>query len=259
MLKVLMNGRSGLNSNQNRLDMISNNIANVETNGYKRADVSFQDTFYDALDKRLGLPMTGTEEERKNSISGSGSKTGAIVRDYNQGIISETLREDDIAIEGKGYFKLKDNNGDKVYYTRDGSFNIDKNGNFVHSSGMVLDIENFDSSKVKRPIQIDGEGNISSGDNSIGKISLYDFVDRESMVPSGDNLFTISDNNSQNVSKVEDSSEYRVKQGFLEKSNVDIARELTDMMVTQRAFELNSRSIKAADEMWQIANNLRGR
>jgi flagellar basal-body rod protein FlgG len=257
MLKVLYNGRSGLNANQNRLDAISNNLANTETSGYKRVDVSFQDVFYEKMDQRLGLPLTGGEEERKNLISGSGSRADKVVRDYTQGLVVATDREEDFAIQGKGYFKLKDKDGN-AFYTRDGEFSIDRDGYFIHSSGNALDTD-YDPSKVKKPIKIDEQGNIFSDGNFIGEIKLYDFVDRESMLAAGNNLYKAQVGKEANIVLVEDKGDFTLKQGFLERSNVDMTRELTDMMITQRAFELNSRSIKAADEMWQMANNLRGR
>lgn len=247
MLKVLWNGRSGLYSNQNRLDMISNNLSNVDTNGYKRVDVNFEDIVYNKMD-RLGLPVTSSERDKL--IQGSGSKGESIVRDTKQGLLQETGKESDIAIIGPGYFRLKDAEGN-YFYSRDGAFSIDKDGNFVHTSGYLLDIDGYDAKNLNRPISIDEKGNLYSGDKIIGKINLYDFTDKDNMVSLSQNLFQSTE---------EPKPVYGIlKQGFVEKSNVDISKELTDMLVTQRAFELNSQSIKSADEMWQIANNLRSK
>lgn len=257
MIKVLYNGRSGLSANQNRLDAISNNLANTETSGYKRIDVSFQDVFYEKMDQKLGLPLTGDAEDRKNLISGTGARADKVVRDYTQGLVVATDRDEDLAIQGKGYFRLKDQDGN-IFYTRDGEFSIDRGGNFIHSSGNALDTD-YDPSKVKKPIKIDEQGNLFSDGVLIGEIKLYDFVDRESMLASGDNLYRVQEGKEANVVLVESKGDFTLKQGFLERSNVEMTRELTEMMITQRAFELNSRSIQAADQMWQIANNLRGK
>lgn len=247
MLKSLWNGSAGLYSNQNRLDMIANNISNVNTNGYKKNDVSFEDIMYEKLD-RIGVPITSNN--RSKLLQGSGSRAETIVRDFNQGFIKQTGKSTDIAINGKGFFRVKDSNGN-YFYTRDGSFNIDKDGNFIHSSGYILDIENYTPIDYNNQINIDTEGNIYSNGDVVGKINLYDFVNRDELISCGENLFR------SNIEPQVVNSE--IKQGFIEKSNVDLSKELTDMLLTQRAFEINSRTIKSSDEMWQIANNLRNK
>jgi flagellar basal-body rod protein FlgG len=247
MLKTLWNSRSGLNSNQNRIDAISNNIANVETTGYKRIDVAFQDIFSENMN-RLGLPVT--TQNIDSLLLGSGSKADKLVKNNQQGNLKETGRQTDIAIDGSGYFKLLDQEGNP-FYTRDGSFDIDSDGNFVHSSGMNLVIEGFNISALSSSISINANGEITSEKGIVGRIAIFDFQDKEGMTPVGNNLFK--------GSAMQQESEGIIKQGYLEESNVDIAKELTDMMITQRAFELNSRTVKAADDMWQIANNLRSK
>lgn len=252
MLRALWNSRSGLASNQNRIDIISNNIANVNTNGYKRLDVSFQDLINYNMN-RLGLPVTA--EDKQSLLQGMGSKADTIVSNSTQGFLMQTGREEDLAIEGNGYFKMyggQDVDGnDKYYYTRDGAFSIDKDGNLVNSSGYILEVDGLTPPQsMKKPLSIDEAGNITSEGKSIGKINIYDFVDRESLVSVGNNMF-------EGTGEIQ--VEPKIKQGFIEASNVDLSKELTDMIVTQRAFELNSKSIKSADEMWQIANNLRSR
>lgn len=252
MLKALWNSRSGLASNQNRIDMISNNIANVNTTGYKRVDVSFQDLFNDNMN-RLGLPVTA--KDKQSLLQGMGSKADTIVSNSSQGTIMQTGREEDLAIEGNGYFRVyggQDADGnDKYYYTRDGAFCIDNSGNLVNSSGYILEVDGLTPPQnIKKPLSIDEDGNITSEGNPIGKINIYDFVDRESLVSVGNSMF-------EGTGEIE--VQPKIKQGFIEASNVDLSKELTDMIITQRAFELNSKSVKTADEMWQLANNLRGR
>jgi flagellar basal-body rod protein FlgG len=252
MLKALWNSRAGLTANQNRVDIISNNIANVTTNGYKRLDVSFQDMFNDNMN-RLGLPVTANDKQ--SLLQGMGSKAETIVSNSSQGTLMKTGREEDLAIEGNGFFRLyggQDIDGnDKYYYTRDGVFNIDSNGNLANSSGNILEVEgSAPPQNIKKPLLIDETGNIMVDGKSAGKINLYDFVDRESLVSVGNNMF-------EGTGEIQVSP--KIKQGSVEASNVDLSKELTDMMVTQRAFDLNSKSIKSADDMWQIANNLRSR
>lgn len=252
MLKALWNSRSGLASNQNRIDIISNNISNVNTNGYKKLDVSFQDMINDNMD-RLGLPVTA--KNRQSLLQGMGSKADTLVGNYTQGMLIQTGKEEDLAIDGNGYFRLyggQDMDGnDRYYYTRDGAFNLDNEGNLVNSSGYVLEVEGLTPPQnLSKPLLVDEEGNITSNGESIGKINIYDFVDRENLVSVGNSMF-------EGTGEIQVTP--KVKQGFIEASNVDLSKELTDMIITQRAFELNSKSIKSADEMWQIANNLRSR
>lgn len=252
MLRALWNSRSGLESNQNRIDIISNNIANANTNGYKRLDVSFQDLVNSNMD-RLGLPVTA--ENREALLQGAGSKADTTVGNYTQGILIQTGREEDLAIDGHGYFRLyggldMDGN-EKYYYTRDGAFSLDKEGNIVNSSGYILEIDGLTPPhNIKPGFSIDEAGNVFSEGKNVGKISIYDFADRDGLMAVGGNMF-------EGTGETLVGS--KTRQGFVEGSNVDISKELTDMIITQRAFELNSKSIKSADEMWQIANNLRSR
>lgn len=252
MLRVLWNGKSGLISNQNRIDALSNNIANVDTNGYKRVDVTFLDVLNESID-RLGVPITS--DNRENLSVGSGTKGEFIVRDFSQGILKETGRKTDLAIEGEGYFRLKDNEG-RYFYSRDGAFKIDADGNFVHSSGLVLDIENYNNNLSENDkFRISYDGNIykiyDDEEEYVGKINLYKIIGQDSLISKGENVYS--------AENVEVLDKFNVRQGFLESSNADITKELTNMLVTQRAFELSARTVKSADEMWQIANNLRGR
>lgn len=249
MLKVLWNGRSGLAANQSRLDLISNNIANVSTNGYKRLDTSFED-IYNANMRRLGLPVTNDTE---NLTNGSGVKAEKTVSNFKQGILQKTDRESDLAIDGSGFFKLVDSSGN-FYYTRDGSFTVDPSGNFIHSSGLMLSISDYSPEKLKSAFSVDSQGNLYSDNNKIGKIDLSDFTSKDTLVASGQSLFQYT-GNEEDIK----TSNANLVQGFTEGSNVDIATEMTDMLITQRAFELNSKSVQAADQMWQIANNLRSK
>ncbi|KRQ87036.1 Flagellar basal-body rod protein FlgG [Caloramator mitchellensis] len=252
MLKVMWNGRSGLYSSQNRIDVISNNIANIDTNGYKRLDVAFSDIFNESLD-RLGTPITNND--KSNLTVGSGVRGEELIRNFSQGLIKETGNKTDVAIVGEGYFKVKDGDGN-YFYTRDGAFNIDANGNFVHSSGLFLEIENYNNNlSINDNFIIKSNGDVynlvDGSEELVGKINVYEIIGQDSLKQKGENLFAADNAN------IKEST--NLKQGYLEKSNVDIAKELTDMLVTQRAFELNSRTVKTADDMWQIANNIRGK
>lgn len=253
MLRTLWNGRAGLQSNQNRMDIISNNMSNVNTTGYKRLDVSFQDLVYEKIASN-GIPITA--EEKEGLDIGTGSRGDRIVRDMKQGIAIKTDRDEDLAIQGKGFFRLlsADQDGNSQYlYTRDGAFHLSVEGDkkyLVHSSGYRLDVEGLNPEDMKGKITVKSTGEVYSEEKLIGKIKIYDFKSNDGLTAIGQNLFT-----GEGAIEIEGN----IMQGYLENSNVDMAKELTDMMITQRAFELNSKSIKSADEMWQITNNLRGR
>jgi len=240
---------------QEKLDSISNNLANVNTEGYKRVDVSFKDLVYETL-KRDGYPTTGKQAE---PLNGTGVRASGWLRDNGQGSLQETGLNTDLAIDGEGYFRVTLADGSKAY-TRSGSFTIDSSGTLVDKNGNRLDVE-YSGEKVsfdKGNFSVDKAGSITLNENgkltNVGKINLHNFVGQDTMASVGESLYvpkagaqgyTVTDSN--------------INQGYVEASNVDIAREMTDMIVTQRAFELGSRGLKTADEMWGIANNLRAR
>jgi flagellar basal-body rod protein FlgG len=258
MIKSLYNGRAGLTANQSKLDAISNNISNISTTGYKKIDVAFEDIYNEKINKR-GLPVTNTDPDALSR--GSGSKADTIVRTFTEGTPIETNRQTDIAISGAGYFKLKDDNGN-IFYTRDGNFNVenytDQQGivhpRLVHNTGLLLTDElnfpdGFDGS-----LSISADGTIASKGEYLGTLSIYDFTSRDSLVSQGNSLFS-----SINGDLKLNTSQFALKQGYLEGSNVELTDELTDMMITQRVYQMNSKTLDTANDMWKMANNLTGR
>jgi flagellar basal-body rod protein FlgG len=262
MLRVLWNGKSAMIANQDKLDSISNNMSNVSTDGYKRIDVSFKDLVYETLD-RNGYPNTANEGKQDQAFTGSGVRTSGWIRDTKQGDLVETKKTTDFAIDGSGYFKLNTPSG-QTAYTRSGKFDVDASGNMVDPNGNILSInfkdgysaENVKFTKDNFSVKDDGTLVINSGNviGEVGKIQLYNTMGSSSMKSVGENLYV-----PENGVEVNEVTNADILQGFKEGSNVDIVREMTEMLITQRAFELGSRSIKTADEMWGMANNLRGR
>lgn len=257
MLRTLWTSQSGMNANQERLDAISNNLTNSTTMGYKRVDVGFKDLLTESLDRK-GVPLNN-----KDSAIGTGIKTSEWFRDNSQGMLRETRRTTDIAIDGTGYFRIIAPNGEKSY-TRDGAFAIDGQGRLVDGRGNKLDIEfsqGFSEENVKfnkDNFVIDKSGQIyikQSGNlKNVGEIPRYTATGDKAFISVGDNLFKPAPGSQ--VVKTRDCDLY---QGTLEGSNVDVATEFSDMIVTQRAFELSSRGVKTADEMWGMVNNLRSK
>ena len=255
MLTTLWTSKSGLNANQEKLDVISNNIANVNTTGYKKVNVGFKDLISSSLDE-WGNPLND-----KTATVGSGVKTGNFTKDNSQGGLQTTNQKTDLALDGEGYFKVISSNGTE-YYTRDGSFKLDSYGRLVTANGNILEVQyahgysqnntgltadNFTINK-KGEIFAENNGNFEK----VGEIAVYTAVGNDAFTSVGDNLF--KELNGVQVYRILDADMY---QGYLEASNVDLSQEMTDMIVTQRAFQLSSKGITAADEMWEMINNLR--
>lgn len=262
VLRSIWTGRSAMNAQQQKLDSISNNIANVNTVGYKREDVSFQDLVYESL-KRKGYP---TNDNQNTILNGTGVKAGNWIRDVEQGNLRSTDSKTDFAIDGEGYFRVTLPDGSKGY-ERAGSFNINSNGELVDKSGNRLDIEltedgqNLLSEGVgftndNFSVKEDGEIYLNHNNDSVhyGKINLYSPVSQESLNSIGQNLYTLNQGAQMNGT-----TKANILQGFVEDSNVDVGKELTDMIVAQRAFEMGSRALKTGDEMWGMINNMKGR
>ncbi|GLC32372.1 flagellar basal-body rod protein FlgG [Clostridium omnivorum] len=259
MLRILWNSRAGMNAQQEKLDSISNNLANVNTEGYKKTDVTFSDLVQETLN-RQGYPNT------KGSISstGTGVKASQWIRDGKQGNLLQTGSNTDLAIDGSGYFAVTTADG-TVAYTRNGSFNTDSAGSIVDKNGNRLNITfnpgatNEDRVFTQDNFVVSPEGIVSKrlpGGNTkeVGKIELYNFVGQDSLRSVGENLYV-----PKAGTQMYQNNDYNIEQGFLEGSNVDVASEMTDMIVTQRAFELSSKGLKTADDMWGITNNLRSK
>lgn len=257
MFRIFWNGASGMYAQQEKLDAASNNIVNMNTVGYKRLDVSFSDLMYKNLNE-AEYPVTNG----KSQYSGSGVKTNPWLRDNTDGTPVETDRKTDFAIKGEGYFRVTRPDGSKAY-ERNGEFSADSNGRLVDSDGNILDIEykvNPDSaqfSDINVVLAPDGEIGIKAGNSQtidVGKVNLYKVTGYDSMVSAGNNLFV-----PKNGAQISVVTNPNIQQGFVEGSNVDIATELTDMIVAQRAYEFSSKGLKMGDEMWQLVNSLSGK
>ena len=266
MLRLLWNSRSSMMAQQEKLDTISNNIANVNTNGYKKINANFKDLVYESLDRK-GYPVSSDIEGKSVLQNGTGVKLSEWTRDTTQGSLTDTKLLTDLAIDGTGYFEVTQKDSSKAY-TRAGNFVVDSSGTIVDQKGnrlSIVDDEGNDINKEDGPYKfdknnfhVDSKGIVtikeSNGDLPIGTLKVFNVVGNNSMISVGDNLFM-----PKSDAEILESKDYSIMQGFLELSNVDIATEMTDMLMTQRAFQLSSSALKTADEMWQMANNLRGR
>lgn len=246
--------KQGMSATQNKVDLISGNIANIGTIGYKKLDGEFQTLVTETLD-RQSYPNNS-----KDVYFGTGSKIGTVYRTLNQGNIQLTGDASNFAIDGDGYFRVIREDG-TYGYTRNGDFTIDSLGKMVDINGNVLDITfnqginygNFNFSNQTYSVSSDGIVSLQDG-TVIGSIALYKATGDNGLISINDNLFVPKEG--QIMIKSNDAN---LIQGYVEMSNVNLAEELKDLIVMQRAFQLNGKGISNADEMWSLINNMQGR
>lgn len=264
IIKTLASGASGMRAHQVKLDTIGNNIANVNTTGFKKSRANFADIVRQALGDE-GIP---TENDPRPE-GGSGVRMVSIARIIDQGDLLQTGRDLDLAIEGQGFFKVLPAGGDddKEYYTRDGSFyitSIDDEPVLVNSSGYKLEWDGELDPETYKSFSVDEMGKvwgvkISDGKiEELGTIELHTFTAPGGLLNKGNNLYQATEASGEATSGApgEEGLGY-IRSGYLERSNVDLATEMIGMIEAQRAYAANSRTIQTADEMWDRANNLR--
>lgn len=263
MLNIIANGKSSMNAQQKKLDIISNNIANVGTNGYKKNNIDFQDLLSDTY-KRRGTPINEAREGDGIYTQGTGVRVTDIKKDFSQGMLQESGRKTDFAIDGDGFFQVTLADG-TLGYTRDGNFNIDGLGNLTDSNGNRVTIVDESGKNVNTfggeadfsdgIIRTDLEGRVfiqkNNQESFVGQLAIKDFDGDKALMSVGNNIFIPKDN-----AEAVDARGYKVLNGFIETSNVRLEDEMADMIVTQRAFQVNSTSIKTADQMWGLVNDL---
>jgi flagellar basal-body rod protein FlgG len=258
MPRALWSGASGMVAQQTNVDVIANNIANVNTTGFKRETVNFQDLFYDvqvtpgAKAGNQGMNPTGVQ-------IGNGVKLSSTPRIFTTGNIEVTGGTYDVAIEGDGFFALTLPDGSQAY-TRAGDFRVDADGNLVTPDGYYLEPRiTIPADATQVAIGPTGIVTVLVGNtqSDIGTIQLSRFRNNAGLVGTGRNLFTKTVASGEPTTGNPGDLGYGgLRSGALEKSNVEIVTELVNLIVAQRAFELNSRSISTSDQMLQTANDL---
>ncbi len=251
---------SGMMAQQTRTEVISNNLANVNTPGFKRSRAHFEDLLYQTVQGQqiLGDPDAQTAPAIQ---VGRGTRLAGVQRMHEQGPIEQTGRNLDVAVEGEGFFQLQGPNGDTTY-SRDGSFQISDQGVLVSSNGYTLQPPiRVPSDASEIVVSTTGIVTVRRGQDvqptEIGKIELARFANPSGLLSLGQNLFAPTASSGQPVVGFpNDAGMGRLQQGSLEGSNVEIVQEMVDMITAMRAYEINSKAIKQADEMGQMANNL---
>lgn len=261
MLTGLFTAASGMEGQQRVVDNISNNLANVNTTGFKKRRVNFQDLLYQTL-QRAGT-LTAAESQAPTGIQiGHGTRAISVQPLFTNGGLAETENPLDLAIDGEGFFRIMLPDGAEAY-TRDGSFHLDNTGSIVTSDGYLLDTDaRVDDDVVDIGIAEDGIVSVlRGGENThteIGRIELYNFINPAGLHWRGGNLMTPTDASGDPIPGTPGEEQLGlIRQRFLELSNVQVVEELVNLIVAQRAYEVNSKVIQTTDEMLQEANNLR--
>jgi flagellar basal-body rod protein FlgG len=260
MLDAIYSSLSALHSQQVRLDVTSNNLANVNTGAFKKKRAIFSELVYpQAPDRAYTNPLA---PDRTRITGGFGTYIKQVRSDFVSGDLNQTDRSLDVAIQGLGFFEVEKSDG-SVLYTRHGSLSVNSDGDLVSSTGLRL------SDGIRVPtdataIEIGKDGIVlaSVPDEAqpieLGQIMLANFANAESLETAGDGLFRATDQSGQAYKLIPGESGLgMLQQGFLEASNVDFVEEMVELSMAQRAYQLNARVLQAADEMLAEVNGLR--
>ena len=261
MIKAMRTAASGMYAQQLNVDTIANNLANVNTAGYKKSKVEFQDVLYQRLRAAGSESAAGTNVAVGLDV-GYGVRPVATQRSFTEGTLSQTGNPLDMAIEGNGFFQVVLPDGTSAY-TRDGAFKLSADGQVVTTDGFFVQ-PNITIPSDSDQVSISSDGIISvrvSGDSEpqeVGQIELAKFINPSGLEAIGHNLYIqTSASGSALLGNPTLEGFGRINQGYLEMSNVEIVDEMVNMIVAQRAYEINSKAIKTAEEMTEIANNLK--
>jgi flagellar basal-body rod protein FlgG len=260
MINSLHISKTGMQAQQTQLDVISHNLANVSTSGFKRGNAIFEDLIYQNL-RQVGANTTEQSELPTGLQLGLGVRTVATSRAYTQGSLQQTGNTFDVAINGNGFFQIELPDGNTAY-TRDGTFQVNSQGQVVTSSGYRV-LGGITVPTDARTVTISSDGQVSAvvgntpTPQPIGNIQLAIFVNPPGLEPRGQNLFseTLASGNPTTGTPGTDGFG-QVVQSFLETSNVNVVQELVTMIQTQRAYEMNSKAIQTSDQMLQRLTQL---
>jgi flagellar basal-body rod protein FlgG len=261
MMRAMWSAAAGMNVQTTNMDTISNNLANINTTGFKKATAAFQDLLYQTINT-AGTSTSTTTVYPGNIQVGHGAKLSGMVKDFTTGSLKQTNSQFDMAIEGAGFFSVTLPDG-TLGYTRDGSFTLDQNGNLVDSSGYALNPQiTIPQDALSVTIATDGTVSVtepgSTAPTTVGQITLNNFINPNGLNQIGHNIYTptlASGNPIQGTPGLQGLG--TIQQSNLEVSNVDMASEMVNMIIGQRAYEANSKTIQTADQMLQLVTSLK--
>lgn len=261
MLRSLFIAATGMEAQKLNIDVIANNLANVNTVGFKKSRADFQELFYQDL-KTPGATSAEGSEIPSGIQMGLGVRPVAVQKNFLQGDFANTGNSLDLVIEGDGFFQIMMPDG-TLAYSRSGAFKLDSEGRIVNSDGYPLEPSiTIPTDTINITVGSDGKITVlqagSATPSEIGQIELARFINPGGLKSIGKNLFTPTASSGDPLLGTPGSEGFgTINQGFLELSNVNIVEEMVNMIISQRAYEVNSKAIQTSDEMLQIVNNLR--
>jgi flagellar basal-body rod protein FlgG len=261
MIKALRTAASGMIAQQLNIDTIANNLANINTTGFKKSKVEFQDVLYDNV-RRAGTNVSSENVVPVNLEIGYGSKPIATNRMFAEGDLSPTDNPLDVAIQGIGFFQISLPDGTAAY-TRDGSFKVSGDGRLVTADGFFVTPEiTIPQDAVSVSISIDGKVQVTLPNQTepqeVGQLQLAKFLNPAGMQAIGHNLYLASISSGDPIlGNPSESGFGELAQGYLEMSNVEVVDEMVNMIIAQRTYEINAKAIQTSDEMSSVANQLK--
>jgi flagellar basal-body rod protein FlgG len=253
MMRSLSISKTGMEAQQTQLDHVSNNLANVATNGYKRSHAVFEDLMYQNL-RQAGASSSEQTNLPTGLQVGLGTRAVATSRNFSQGNLTQTTNALDVAVLGNGFFSVQMPDG-TTGYTRDGAFQVNAQGQLVTNNGYtVLPGITIPAGALSTTIGSDGTVSVTLAGQSlpqvVGQMQTANFVNPAGLEPKGQNIFgETAASGTASVGTPGQNALGTLRQGFVETSNVNVVEELVSMIQTQRAYELNSKAIQTADQM----------
>jgi len=261
MFRALYTAATGMNAQATNIDVIANNLANVNTSGFKRGKASFQDLMYQAL-VEPGAPTSASTQNPSGIQVGLGVKLASVQKDFSQGDLTNTSNPLDIAIEGDGFFQVTQPDG-STSYTRAGGFQIDQNGQVVTPDGYLI-APGITIPEDAQAITIAQDGTVSvrqpgsTTPTTVGQLTGVRFSNNAGLRALGRNLFQETESSGAAITGIFSQNGFgRLSQGFLESSNVSVVEQVVNMITAQRAYEASSKGIQSADEMLGQAISLK--
>ena len=261
MIRGLYTAATGMNSMQHQIDVTSNNIANVNTTGFKQDRAEFQDLMYETLNYTAGQTTQTTINPTSNDV-GLGVRISGVQKNFTEGDLKLTSNPLDLAIQGKGFFPITLPSGETAY-SRNGAFKLNEEGTIVNGSGYPLSPEIVVPDNVTK-LTIAKDGTVTATDPQtgdvvdLGQITLTDFINPAGLTPLGDSLFMRSNASGDPLEGNPTNDQFgSVQQGMIELSNVKLVNEMVDLITAQRAYEANSKAITTTDSMLDTVNRLK--
>ena len=260
MMRSLWISKTGMEAQQTQLDTISNNLANVSTNGYKRSHAVFEDLMYQNL-RQAGANSSEQTQLPTGLQVGLGTRAVATSRNFSQGNLQQSSNALDVAVRGNGFFEIQMPDG-TLGFTRDGAFQVSAQGQLVTSNGYPVQ-PGITIPAAAQNVTIGNDGTVSvtlpgqALPQSVGQLQLANFVNPSGLEPKGQNIYAeTAASGTPNAGAPGQNGLGGVQRGFVESSNVNVVEELVAMIATQRAYELNSKAIQTSDQMLQKLGQL---